>query len=75
MSAKERQAAEAKKNADILLRELELERSLEQNRKAAAARKRDKRRQKKKEKQGNLDVPRRWDINPLGVKLFSAKLL
>ena len=49
--AKERQAAEANKNANNLLEELETERSREENRKAAAARRRERKRRKKKEKQ------------------------
>lgn len=49
--AKERQAAEANKNATILLEEIDQERSREESKRAAAARKREKKRQKKKEKQ------------------------
>ncbi|GBM44967.1 Ankyrin repeat domain-containing protein 17 [Araneus ventricosus] len=49
--AKERQAAEANKNANILLEELDLEKSREENRKAAAARRRERKRKKKREKQ------------------------
>ncbi|XP_054166727.1 ankyrin repeat domain-containing protein 17-like isoform X2 [Oppia nitens] len=49
--AKERQAAEANKNATILLEEIDLERTREETRKAAAARRRERKRLKKKEKQ------------------------
>ena len=51
VSAKDRQAAEANKNASILLEELDEEKSREENKKLAAARKREKKRRKKKEKQ------------------------
>lgn len=51
VSAKDRQAAQANKNASILLEELDLEKSREESKKAALARKREKRRRKKKEKQ------------------------
>ena len=48
VSAKDRQAAEANKNASILLEEIDAERSREESKKQAAARKREKRRKKKK---------------------------
>uniref|UniRef100_A0ABM0GZC7 Ankyrin repeat domain-containing protein 17-like n=1 Tax=Saccoglossus kowalevskii TaxID=10224 RepID=A0ABM0GZC7_SACKO len=51
VSAKDRQAAEANKNASILLKELESEKTREENKKAAAARKRERRKQKRKGKQ------------------------
>lgn len=51
VSAKDRQAAEANKNANILLEELDKERQHEENKKAAAAKKREKKKQKKREKQ------------------------
>ncbi len=51
VSAKDRQAAEANKNASILLEELDQEKSREESKKLAAARKREKKRRKKKEKQ------------------------
>ena len=51
VSAKDRQAAEANKNASILLEELDQEKSREESKKIAAARKREKKRRKKKEKQ------------------------
>ena len=50
VSAKEHQAAEANKNAAILLEELSLEREREETKKAAAARKRDRKKLKKKER-------------------------
>ena len=50
VTAKDRQAAEANKNASILLEELDLEKEREEMKKAAAARKRDKKKQKKKKK-------------------------
>ncbi|RWS28132.1 ankyrin repeat domain-containing protein 17-like protein [Leptotrombidium deliense] len=52
--AKEKQAAEANKNATILLEEIDMERSREESRKLAAARRRERKRQKKKEKQEQL---------------------
>ena len=52
--AKERQAAEANKNATILLEEIDLEQKREENRKAAAARRRERKRLKKKEKQEQI---------------------
>lgn len=51
VSAKDRQAAEANKNASILLEEIDAERSREETKRERAARKREKRRMKKKEKQ------------------------
>merc|ERR1712158_192128 len=48
--AKERQAAEAAKNASNLLEELDREKTLEESKKAAAARKREKKKRKKMEK-------------------------
>ena len=50
ISAKERQAAEANKNASILLEELDHEKEREERRKAAAAKKRDKKKRKKKKR-------------------------
>ncbi|XP_077999520.1 ankyrin repeat domain-containing protein 17-like isoform X2 [Glandiceps talaboti] len=55
VSAKDRQAAEANKNANILLEELESEKTREENKKAAAARKRERRKQKRKEKQSTKE--------------------
>lgn len=49
--AKDRQAAEANKNANSLLEELETEKTREETRKAAAAKRREKKRKKRKEKQ------------------------
>jgi transcription antitermination factor NusA-like protein len=51
ISAKERQAAEANKAANNLLKEIESEKSREQTKKDAAAKKREKRKAKKKGKQ------------------------
>ena len=51
ITAKERQAAEANKAANSLLKEIDLEKSREQTRKVAAAKKREKRKAKKKGKQ------------------------
>ncbi|GFY72014.1 ankyrin repeat and KH domain-containing protein 1 [Trichonephila inaurata madagascariensis] len=48
--AKERQAAEANKNANILLEELDIEKNKEESRKAAAARRRERKKKKKQEK-------------------------
>ncbi|XP_033112518.1 ankyrin repeat and KH domain-containing protein 1-like [Anneissia japonica] len=50
VTAKDRQAAEANRNANILLEELESEKSREENRKAAAAKRKEKKKLKKKEK-------------------------
>merc|ERR1712115_24191 len=50
--AKDRQAAEAAKNASSLLEELDRESKLEQSKKEAAARKREKKKKKKMEKMG-----------------------
>lgn len=52
--AKERQAAEANKNATILLEELDQESRRAENRRLAAARRRERKRKKKKEKQEQL---------------------
>lgn len=49
--AKERQAAEANKHANILLEQLESEKTREESRKAAAAKRREKKKKKRKEKQ------------------------
>lgn len=49
--AKDRQAAEAAKNASSLLEELDREKNLEESKKAAAARKREKKKRKKLERQ------------------------
>jgi len=51
--AKDRQASEANKAANILLEELEQEKTREESKKAAAARKREKKKRKKAEKKGN----------------------
>merc|ERR1712061_612124 len=48
--AKERQAAEAARNASSLLEELDREKNMEESKKAAAARKREKKKKKKLEK-------------------------
>ena len=48
--AKEKQAAEAAKNASSLLEELDREKNMEESKKAAAARKREKKKRKKMEK-------------------------
>ncbi|XP_054773946.2 ankyrin repeat domain-containing protein 17-like isoform X1 [Lytechinus pictus] len=49
--AKERQAAEANKHANILLEQLESEKTREESRKMAAAKRREKKKKKRKEKQ------------------------
>ncbi|KAI1285660.1 Ankyrin repeat and KH domain-containing protein 1 [Halotydeus destructor] len=56
--AKEKQAAEANKNATILLEEIDMERSKEEVRKQAAAVRREKRKARKKEKQEEKTVAR-----------------
>jgi len=48
--AKDKQAVEASKNANILLEELELERSREESKRLAAAKRREKKKKKKQEK-------------------------
>ncbi|XP_073505669.1 ankyrin repeat and KH domain-containing protein 1-like [Phyllobates terribilis] len=50
VKAKDQQAAEANKNASILLKELDLEKSREESRKQALAVKREKRKEKRKKK-------------------------
>merc|ERR1719461_2077750 len=50
--AKDKQAAEAAKNANNLLEELDREKNIEESKKAAAARKREKKKRKKAEKRG-----------------------
>ena len=50
VTAKDRQAAEANKNASILLEQIDLEKEREELKKAAAARKRDRKKLKKKKK-------------------------
>eukprot|EP00731_Ephydatia_muelleri_P037519 Em0494g4a len=57
IDAKERQAAEANKNATILLQELDLEKKHEEDRKAAAARKRAKKKRQKEKKQAAQKGP------------------
>lgn len=49
VQAKEKQAQEANRNASLLLKELDAEKSREQSKKAAAQRKREKRKMKKKQ--------------------------
>lgn len=56
VSAKDRQAAEANKNATDLLEELDKERQEEESRKAAAAKKREKKKKKKKQKQESKET-------------------
>jgi len=51
ITAKDRQAAEANKNAAFLLEEIESERNREESKRVKAAKKREKKRQKKREKQ------------------------
>merc|ERR1711894_694592 len=53
--AKDRQAAEAAKNANSLLEELDREKNIEESKKAAAARKREKKKRKKMERKGGKD--------------------
>lgn len=48
--AKDKQALEASKNANILLEELELEKSREESKRLAAAKRREKKKKKKQEK-------------------------
>ncbi|CAN2390143.1 Ankyrin repeat and KH, partial [Pristimantis euphronides] len=50
VKAKDQQAAEANKNASILLKELDLEKSREESRKQALAAKKEKRKEKRKKK-------------------------
>lgn len=75
ISAKERQAAEANKAANNLLKEIESEKSREQTKKEAAAKKREKRKAKKKGKQQptttteeELPPPPRSPTPPLKVE-------
>ena len=48
VSAKDRQAAEANKNANILLQEIDRERQLDEQRRLQAAKRREKRKERKK---------------------------
>ena len=63
--AKDKQALEANKNADILLEELDLERTREESKRLAAARRREKKKKKKLEKKklfsGITDEPEEVD--------------
>ncbi|UJR22944.1 hypothetical protein I4U23_025971 [Adineta vaga] len=67
ISAKERQAAEANKAANSLLKEIDMEKSREETRKVAAAKKREKRKAKKKGKQKsttNTDEQQEQEAEP-----------
>merc|ERR1711992_272726 len=64
--AKERQAAEAARNASNLLEELDREKNLEESKKAAAARKREKKKRKKMEKKGGKDDGGSCDAKGMG---------
>lgn len=60
MSAKDRQAAEANKNATILLEELDKERQWEESKRAAAAKRRERKKKKKKEKMEKEKESNAW---------------
>ena len=64
--AKDRQAAEAAKNANSLLEELDREKNIEESKKAAAARKREKKKRKKMEKKGGKDDGSSYDAKGMG---------
>ena len=65
--AKDRQAAEAAKNASILLEELDRESKLEESKRLAAQRKREKKKRRKQEKQKvNQNNCGGFDENELG---------
>ena len=57
VTAKEKQADQANKNAAILLDEIDAERTREESKKERQARKRERKRQKKKEKLGKDKEP------------------
>ena len=61
VSAKDRQAAEANKNASILLEEIDAEKHREENKRQAAQKKRERRRKKKKEKQEKERAEKKGD--------------
>ena len=61
--AKDKQAAEAAKNANNLLEELDREKNMEESKKAAAARKREKKKRKKAEKKSTTTAPTADDDN------------
>ncbi|XP_072446907.1 ankyrin repeat and KH domain-containing protein 1 isoform X11 [Chiloscyllium punctatum] len=72
VKAKDQQAAEANKNASILLKELDLEKSREESRKLALAAKREKRKEKRKKKKE--EQKRKQEEEEARVKENSEKL-
>ncbi|KAK3090841.1 hypothetical protein FSP39_015089 [Pinctada imbricata] len=73
VSAKDRQAAEANKNASILLEELDKERQHEENKRAAAAKKRERKKKKKKEKQKEQETEKEKETEDSNSKNSSPE--
>ncbi|XP_023677104.2 ankyrin repeat and KH domain-containing protein 1-like isoform X5 [Paramormyrops kingsleyae] len=66
VKAKDHQAAEANKNASILLKELDMEKSREESKKQALAAKREKRKEKRKKKKE--EQKRKLEVEEIKVK-------
>ncbi|XP_056302439.1 ankyrin repeat and KH domain-containing protein 1 isoform X1 [Danio aesculapii] len=73
VKAKDQQAAEANKNASILLKELDLEKSREESKKQALAAKREKRKEKRKKKKE--EQKRKLEEEEAKVKEESCEML
>lgn len=73
VKAKDQQAAEANKNASILLKELDLEKSREESKKQALAAKREKRKEKRKKKKE--EQKRKLEEEEAKVKEVSCEML
>lgn len=73
VKAKDQQAAEANKNASILLKELDLEKSREESKKQALAAKREKRKEKRKKKKE--EQKRKLEEEEAKVKEVSFEML
>ncbi|XP_030636876.1 ankyrin repeat and KH domain-containing protein 1 isoform X2 [Chanos chanos] len=73
VKAKDQQAAEANKNASILLKELDLEKSREESKKQALAAKREKRKEKRKKKKE--EQKRKLEEEEAKVKEVSSEML
>lgn len=72
VTAKDRQAAEANKNASILLEELDQEKEREEQKKQAAARKRDRKKQKKKKK---MQAEKETEVTNKRNKVVSSNMV
>ena len=60
VSAKDRQAAEANKNANILLQEIDRERELDEQKKQVAAKRRERRKERKKKGKQDKKDGKEW---------------